>query len=229
MNILYDDHSRAHYRARWIVALALVGVLAVTARAEFQEGEDYITLSVPVETRDSSKIEVVEVFSYGCIHCYNLEPVVTGWRRTVADDVDFRRLPLASQRLMPLATAFFTAEALDVLDRVHMPLFAAIHDLGIDMSRPEYIRRLFVREAGVDEAAFQEVYDSFGVSSRVGQAAGQARNYRIRSTPSMVVNGRYLIEAGRSGFEGMLLVVDHLIDQERAARTAEAAETAAEE
>ena len=62
-----------------------------TGAAEFEEGVDYVTLPVPVETGDPSKIEVVEVFSYACIHCYTLEPLVVGWLRTVPDDVDFRR------------------------------------------------------------------------------------------------------------------------------------------
>ena len=206
-------------RLTHLCAVALVSAVAFTApAAEFEEGVDYIKLDVPVETRDPSRIEVVEVFSYACIHCYRLEPSVTKWRRTVADDVDFRRLPLVTQRLVPYARAFFTAEAMGVLERIHMPMFAAIHEYRIDMSRPDYVRRLFVRDAEVDEDEFLRVYDSFGVQSRVRQADAQGRMYRIQATPSIVVNGRYLTESGRAGMEGMFLVVNHLIDMERAAR-----------
>ena len=200
-------------------AVALVSAVAFTATAaEFEEGVDYIKLPAPVETRNPSKIEVVEVFSYACIHCYRLEPLLTSWRQTVADDVDFRRLPLVTQRLVPYARAFFTAEAMGVLERIHMPIFAAIHEYRIDMSRPDYVRRLFVRDAEVDEDEFLRVYDSFGVQSRVRQADAQGRMYRIQATPSIVVNGRYLTESGRAGMEGMFLVVNHLIDMERAVR-----------
>lgn len=193
--------------------------LALTARgAEFEEGVDYVALPVPVDTRDPTKIEVVEVFSYACIHCYNLEPLVAGWLQTVPDDVDFRRMPLVSQRLIPFAQAFYTAEALGVLERIHMPMFASIHDLGVDMSRRDFIRRLFVRDAEVDEDEFARVFDSFGVRSRVRQADAQGRLYRIMATPSIVVNGRYVTESGRAGMERMFLVVDHLIELERAAR-----------
>ena len=101
--------------------------LALTAHAaEFEEGVDYVALPVPVDTRDPTKIEVVEVFSYACIHCYNLEPLVAGWLRTVPDDVDFRRMPLVSQRLIPFAQAFYTAEAMGVLERIHIPMFRSI-------------------------------------------------------------------------------------------------------
>ena len=217
---------------RWVthlVAVALVSAVAYTApAAEFEEGAHYIKLPVAVETRDPSRIEVVEVFSYACIHCYRLEPLLTSWRQTVADDVDFRRLPLVTQRLVPFAKAFFTAETMGVLERIHMPMFAAIHEYGIDMSRANYVRRLFVRDAEVDEDEFLRVYDSFGVQSRVRQAEAQGRMYRIQATPSIVVNGRYLTESGRAGMEGMFLVVNHLIDLERAARAAAAGDSAAE-
>ena len=200
-------------------AVALLSAVASTATAAaFEEGVDYIKLPVPVETRDPSRIEVVEVFSYACIHCYRLEPSLTSWRQTAADDVDFRRLPLVTPRLVPFARAFFTAETMGVLERVHMPIFAAIHEYGIDMSRPDYVRRLFVRDAEVDEDEFLRVYDSFGVQSRVRQADAQGRMYRIMATPSIVVNGRYLTESGRAGMEGLFVVVNHLIDMERAAR-----------
>ena len=202
-------------------AVALVSTVAFTApAAEFEEGVHYIKLPVPVETREPSKIEVVEVFSYACIHCYRLEPLLTSWRQTVADDVDFRRLPLVTERLVPFAQAFFTAEAMGVLERIHMPMFAAIHEYRMDMTRPDYVRRLFVRDAEVDEDEFLRVYDSFGVQSRVRQADAQGRMYRIMATPSIVVNGRYLTESGRAGMEGMFLVINHLIDLERAARAA---------
>ena len=199
-------------------ALACTLVFATANAAEFEEGVDYVELPVPVETRDPNKIEVVEVFSYACIHCYTLEPMVAAWQQTAPDDVDFYRVPLVSQRLVPLAQAFYAAQTMGVLDRVHMPMFAAIHEYGIDMSRREYVRRLFVRDAGVDEDEFTRIFDSFGVQSRVRQAAAQARMYRILATPSIVVNGRYVTESGRVGLQGMFLVVNHLIERERAAR-----------
>ena len=199
-------------------ALACTLAFATANAAEFTEGVDYVKLPVPVETRDPNKIEVVEVFSYACIHCYNLEPIVAAWHQTVSDDVDFHRLPLVTQRLLPLAQAFFAADTMGVLDRIHMPMFAAIHEYGIDMSRREYVRRLFLRDGGVDEEEFMRVYDSFGVQSRVRQADAKGRMYRIMATPSVVVNGRYVTESGRVGLQGMFAVVNHLIDLERAAR-----------
>lgn len=200
-----------------LVAFAFAGRGGAAAPA-YEAGVHYQKLPVPVETRDPSRLEVVEVFSYACIHCYRLQPVVEAWRQTLPADVAFRRLPLASRRLLPFARAYYTAEAMGVTERIHGPIFAAIHEHGLDMSRPEYLRRLFVREGGVAEADFDATLDSFGVRSRVRQAEAEAQLYRIAATPTIVVNGRYLAEVPMAGSpEAMFLIVNHLLELERAA------------
>lgn len=207
---------------RWLRPLAvfLVACIAATAPgAEYEEGVHYQKLPVAVETRDPDKIEVVEIFSYACIHCYRLEPLLEAWQRTQPDDVDFYRLHLVTRRLQAFAQTFFAAEALGVLERVHQPLFAAIHDYGIDVSRPQYARRLFLREADVDEERFQKAFDSFGVQGRVRQADALARAYKVMATPTLVVNGRYVTETAMAGSpQAMFLVANHLVAKEREAR-----------
>jgi len=195
------------------------------AFSRFAEGVHYHQLAVPVETRDPSKIEVVEVFSYNCPHCYHLEALLTGWLAVQPDDVDFYRLPLATRNLQTLAQGFYTAQAMDVLPQVHLRIFESIHEYGIDMSRPQYLRRLFQDAADVDEEEFMRTFESFGVQTRVRQADNRSRMYRIKGTPAMIVNGRYLSEAAVAGsVEGMLLVVNELIAKEREAMAAKSPE-----
>ena len=217
-----------------LLAVALVASASAAETDEprtvprFAEGTHYTRLPVPVETRDPSKIEVVEVFSYMCPHCYTLERTLAPWLAVQPDDVDFHRIPMAHQGLETLAQAFYTADALNIQSRVHLKIFESIHDYAIDMRRPQYVRRLFVREGGVDEDEFMRTYESFGVMTRVRQADAQTRMYRILGTPSMVVNGRYLVEVSKAGgLHGMLLVVNQLIEMERAAMAS--AETPAED
>ena len=213
---MFSACTRAVARGGVAVLLGVSAVIA--AGAEYREGTHYRQLPIAVETADAGKIEVVEVFSYACIHCYTLEPVLAAWQRTLADDVVLRRLPLVSPRLLPLAQAYFTAEALDVIKAIHLPLFEAIHEHGIDMTQPRYIRRLFEREAQVTEEDFQRTFESFGVRSRVRQADAQARSFRITATPTLVVNGRYIAETSAAGgMQNMLRVVDYLVEQERQA------------
>lgn len=241
-HVSHDRHTRreraappapAVRRSVPLILLLANAVLAFAIPAEetapttFVEGVHYARLPVPVETRDPSRIEVVEVFLYSCVHCYRLEPALQEWPALRQDDVDFLRLPLVSMRsqdMVTFAQAYFAAETLGVLEQVHMPIFVAIHEHGMDMTRPAYLRRLFTNEAQVAEEDFERVFKSFGVRSRVRQADGQSRMYRVHATPTLVVNGRYTIEAVRTT-AGMLRVAEQLIEQERAAmNAAEAAE-----
>lgn len=224
--------GRAAHRNVSLILLLASAFLALAAHAEetapttFVEGVHYARLPVPVETRDPSRIEVVEVFLYSCVHCYRLEPELQEWPALRQDDVDFLRLPLVSMRsqeMVTFAQAYFAAETLGVLEQVHMPIFAAIHEHGMDMTRPAYLRRLFENEAEVAEEDFERVFKSFGVRSRVRQADGQSRMYRVHATPTLVVNGRYTVEAVRTT-TGMLRVAEQLIEQERAAMNAAKAE-----
>ena len=210
--------------SRCLATAVAAAAVAVPAQ-EFRQGEHYFKLPVPVETRDSEKIEVVEVFSYGCVHCYRLEPTLAAWLAAQEDDIDFHRVPMATRSLRTLAQAFYTAQALEVFEQVHMQMFENIHDYGIDMSRPQLIRRMFVTDAGVDEEQFARTFDSFAINTRVRQADAQTRLYRIQGTPTIIVDGRYLVDTvSAGGAEAMLLVVNHLLAEERAARESRAAQ-----
>ena len=81
----------------------------------------------PVATRDSNKIEVVEMFSYGCPHCYEFDPLIKEWSNKQARDIDFWFFPAVWNKSMKLfARAFYTAHHLNIAENIHMPLFKAV-------------------------------------------------------------------------------------------------------
>lgn len=212
-------------RALLVAALFALLTPLVAGAADaprFQEGEHYIRLEQPVRTRNPAKIEVVELFSYGCPHCYSFEKPVEAWLQKQKDDVDFWRSPVIWGELATLqARAYFTARALGVLDRVHTPFFEAVHVHKRALNSREAIRKLFV-EYGVDGAKFDKTFDSFGVDSQINQANARALSYGTQATPELVVAGKYRITGRglRSNAE-MLEVVDFLVEKERAARAAQ--------
>jgi thiol-disulfide isomerase/thioredoxin len=110
------------------MALAMSLALALPAQAqEFIEGEHYDLIAPAIRTTSGDKIEVTEFFAYSCGHCYNFDPVLAKWKSTLPDDVAFRGSPAVWNGLMEVhAKAFYAAEALDVLDKMHIPLFQAI-------------------------------------------------------------------------------------------------------
>lgn len=207
-----------------IALFSLLFALALPAAAAtaYREGEHYERLPIPVDTRDPNKVEVVEVFSYGCIHCKNFQPAVHQWLQTVPEYVDFQRMPAVfSEQWEALAQLYYAVEALGVTDQVHAAIFEAIHDRGVNLIDPELMAELVQREAGIEPKKFHSVYRSFSVRSRVQQASARGRAYRLTGTPSIVVDGTYRVDGRMAGGNAeMLDVVNYLVEQQRSAEQA---------
>jgi protein dithiol oxidoreductase (disulfide-forming) len=207
-----------------LVSLTLTVALPSLGEVAFQEGVHYERLPIPVETRHGDKVEVVEVFSYACVHCMNFQPIVHQWEQQLPEHVDFYRMPATfNDAWRALAQAYYTAEALGVTERVHGPIFAAIHQRGVNLAIRRAWPRSFETEAGISKDQFNQVYNSFSVRSRVQQADARGRAYRLTGTPTLIVDGAFRIDARMAGGNGaMLQVVDHLVAERRAASCAPA-------
>ncbi len=195
------------------------------AAPHYVAGKDYIVLERPVRTLNKDKVEVVEIFWYGCGHCYNFEPLVKQWKKGQPRYVDFHRSPAMWNGLMQThARAFYTAEALGVSDKLHEPLFTTLIVEKKRLANEQEIADLFV-DYGVDREAFHKAYTSFTVNSQVKQADARARSYKIGGTPEIVVNGKYRVTARTAGGQAQMLeVVDFLVEKERAAMKDKGAE-----
>ena len=209
---------------RILVGLAIAVSTGLQAAGEpFEEGTHYDLLPIPVETKSPYAIEVVEVFSYACVHCFRFETPLQPWLETLEEDVDFRRVPAVfnNPTWELFARVYFSAEALRVLDKVHYALFESLHLHGVDLRQPPLLARFFRDVGGVDVQQLLRVFDSFSVKGRVRQAEAQARTYRITSVPTMIVDGTYRVEIS-PGVEGtrVLEVVDFLVEMARAKRRA---------
>ena len=202
--------------------LVLTAMLALTAfgaaAQDYVEGEHYDVIS-PIIRGDDAKIEVTEFFWYGCGHCYNFEPQLSQWKKGVGDDVAVVGSPAMWNGLMEVhAKAFYAAETLGVLDKVHMPLFQAINVDRKRLSSEDEIADLFAAN-GVPAEEFRKAFNSFGVGSQVRQANARARAARIGGTPEMMVAGKYRITTRKAGSQAnMLKIAEYLIEKERSAR-----------
>lgn len=201
-----------------LALLMLVPFFAVSGvnAAQLQEGTTHLAIVPPQPTStEEGKIEVVEIFSYGCSHCHRFESMLERWLKNKPDNVEFVRLPAIFNGTLALyARAFYTAEALGVLDQIHLPFFEAIHLQKRRMNSEEEIAQLFV-ENGVEREKFEKAFRSFAVEAKVRRAAELGKRYGVRATPSMVVNGKYITDPGKTnGFRGMIETVNALVEQE---------------
>jgi len=183
----------------------------------FVAGEHYVVLERPLPTRDSNKIEVVEMFSYGCPHCYELDAPIKEWNKQQSSDVDFWVFPAAWNKPMVLyARAFYTAEELNVAEKIHQPLFTTIVIEQKSIRNESDLADIFAQH-GVDKKTFTEVFNSTAVKTRARHAEERVRLYKPVGVPEIIVNGKYRIDRMRAGgLTEMLAVAEFLVNKERA-------------
>ncbi len=181
----------------------------------FVAGTHYRVLDNPVRTEDSSKVEVVELFWYGCPGCYVFEPFMADWEQSQPEDVDHKRLPAVWNPITEIhAQAYYAAQSLDAMGAVHERFFDEIH-VNRNRLHNEVVIRDFFESCGIAKEDFDRVFNSFSVRTRVRQAQSQMSSYGQAETPSIYVNGKYVVTAGTGGYQQMLEVVDYLIGIER--------------
>jgi len=194
--------------------------VAATVSAQpslYVEGTHYEIIANPVRTADPNKIEISEIFWYGCPHCYAFEPLITSWEEKLPSDVAFVRSPGMWNQTMEIhAQIYYAAEALGVTGKIHDVAFNEIHQRRNYLQTEDAIKDMFVSQ-GVAPADFDKAWKSFSVSSAVKRANTRMRDYGVRGVPSIVVNGKYLVSVGGAvpTQTDMLKIVDFLVQKER--------------
>ena len=207
--------------AAWILALALSG----GAAAQPVPGKDYELIRPAQPTSSGAKVEVIEFFSYACPHCGTLQPRLHSWLKKKPADVEFRRAPVVFQdSWLPFAAAYHAFDAMGLVDKLHYEFFIAIHErqtLEVKVLLRDQ-KPLFdwVAKQGVDRQKFVDVYNSFGVRSRTNRSIELPGNYHVSSTPTLVVDGKYLTTPSMVGYERFFQVLDQVIAMARKERAA---------
>ncbi len=183
------------------------------------ESLGYETLSPAQPTQNQDKIEVIEFFWYGCPHCYSLEPAIEKWLKTKPDNVEFIRQPAIFNSLWGKhAKAYFIAEALGVVDKVHADFFDAIQNKKQKLTTEDQLAKFFVAH-GVDETEFRNTFNSFLVDAKLRQAKAMAPRYGITGVPAIIINGKYKTNGPLAkSQENIIKVMDRLIRKETLAK-----------
>jgi len=167
-------------------------IISGTAFATAELGRDYKLLNPPQPT-DSKKIEVLEFFFYGCSHCFHLHTPLTAWEKTMPKDVELTFVPTIFRDSMePMARTMYALESMGQLDKLHDAIYRAWNEDKIELFDEDSIVD-FVAKHGVDREKFTAAYNSFSMQSQVVRAKQMVRGYRINGTPTLVVDGKYVI------------------------------------
>lgn len=183
---------------RFALALLFFVAMPTWAQALFQEGKNFIRLAKPVPVATGQKIEVLEIFSYACIHCYEMEPHLSRWNAVKPANAELRYVHAAGSATWELfARGFYAAEALKVKDKTHAALFQENFVKRAQLSSAEKIADFYARY-GVDRAKFLATMTSFGVNTKVNRGNAIMRDVGVDSTPAIVVDGKFLLNIDRS-------------------------------
>ena len=183
---------------------------------EYVQGRHYQILDNPTITRNPSKVEVVEVFWFGCNHCYALETYIQPWKKNLPNDVDFWKSHITwNAQAETHARLFYSAKALGIEEKAIPAAFTAIWREGRNLlgnSEVEY----FFKGFGIEKERYLSVSNSFGVNNAVKQANNRMRQWAVTGVPTIIVNGKYKVSGTREiGTSKLLDVVDFLIEKER--------------
>lgn len=219
MNILFSLKMNKVNYCYIAVALSLVLFSASALRAEpsgnYREGAHYFKIPSEESVRlsASKKVKVVEVFWYGCAHCFNFLVPLEAWHDKNKDTVTLTLLPVIwdSKDTKKHARIFYTAQALGVLDELHKGIFEYLLVARKNFGNVNAIEKFFTN-AGVSGVDFQRVWNSFLVKHALKRADEATIHYAVRGTPSMIINDEYRVTpSGSLGLNEVLNIVDFLV------------------
>ena len=189
------------------------------AEARFVAGQHYQVLDPAQPTRVApGKVEVAEIFWYGCPHCYRLSPYIQAWKKTRPDAAELVQVPaVLSPRWHAHARLFYATMALGIHEQAHEQVFRQIHAHRNPLADLEQMTE-FLGRFGVSEEDARTTLTSFAVEAEVRMADARVRGYRLTGVPAVVINGKYVTRVDAAGgFDALLDLINHLVELEAAA------------
>ena len=185
---------------RLLSALMLLASFNVLA-ADPQLGKDFDKTLQAIPTDSPNKIEVTEVFWYGCIHCYHMDPILNAWVKKLPADVAFKRVPgLPQPAWAPMAKAFYAMEDLKLSDKLHTALFDAINkDKTLNPTDEAAAIDWMTKKSGLDKSKVEASFKSFSMNNKLNQAAQFFRASGATGVPSFIINGQFITSSTMAG------------------------------
>lgn len=205
-----------------VIIMCLIVGLSLTAHAgngdddigPFVEGDAFVTLDAPQRYSDEGKVELVEVFSYACIHCANFAPYMQELMESLPEDVAVHLVPASFSRdWEPFARAYYAAQKLGVAERTHMALFDAKFNENYALNSLNDLANFYARH-GVDKEKFLAAANADDVTQTMQQDTKLAMRWGIDATPTIVVAGKYRSQNVKT-YQELAQLARYLIDKER--------------
>lgn len=193
---------------------------AAPAAVAAEAGKNYFLIEPPEPTASGDKVEVLEVFSYACVHCAHFQPYADEIKSKLPAYAQFSYMPaIFNDAWEAFARGFYTAQSLGLLDKTHQAMFDAVHRDHRQFGSFDDIAK-FYGEHGADVEKFKQIATSFEIESKLTRSRTFVPKYGVDGTPTIIINGKYrLTGASAGGYPQMVALVDLLVKKEHAAMT----------
>jgi protein dithiol oxidoreductase (disulfide-forming) len=183
------------------------------SNARFVAGQHYRVLNPAQPTNvPPGKVEVTDVFWYGCGGCFVMYPYLQTWKASKPEAAEYVYLPATlNPGWQPQARLFFATKALGLVDQTHSAIFREMHVNRNPLNTLDQMVK-FLGDFGVSEADARDALTSFSVDAELRAADVRARRFQLSFVPAIVVNGKYVIGVEQAGGpEAVLEVINYLV------------------
>ncbi|MFM1865396.1 MAG: thiol:disulfide interchange protein DsbA/DsbL [Methylophilaceae bacterium] len=183
------------------VFLCLILISNLVSAVDPQLNVNFKPTNEKIENESLDKIEVVEMFWYGCIHCFQFEPAINKWKANLPKDVVFKRVPAVPRRdWIPMARTYYAMESLGIVDDFHGKLFDAIHkDKTLNPGDESAAIQWIATNAKLDTDKVKSAFKSFSMEAKLKKANQMFRSAGATGVPTLIINGSYLTSSTMAG------------------------------
>lgn len=177
---------------------------------------DYVVLDKPIPQLHKDKVEVLEFFSYSCIHCSHLEPYMLKEMKSFAPDTYLRPVHVVwdDDVYYNLARVAAAVNSTNMKLQADPLIFDAIFNKHIELWRPEVFNKWAVQQTAFDGQKLVKSYNSLENAAAATSMRKMGEKYNILSTPTVIVGGKYELKFPQ-GFAAGMKTLNELIEKVR--------------
>ena len=183
-----------------------------------EPGVNFKAIEPSIATDSADKIEVVELFWYGCIHCYHMDPYLDKWADKLPKDVVFKRVPaIPRKNWAPAAKAYYALETLGLEKKLHEKLFDAIHkEKSVNPDDQADLTKWVAVNGKLDTAEVDAAFNSFSMNAKLSNSFNMFKAAGATGVPSIIIDGRYMTSSTMAGGEQNTIdLMNYIIDNVR--------------
>ena len=186
-----------------LILIILIAFSTLAIAVQPQPGVNFKPTKEIIPTESKNKIEVVELFWYGCVHCYNMDPYLDKWADNLPKDVTFKRVPAIPRKdWVESAKAFYALESLGLINKLHEKLFDAIHkEKQFKHNDTKALINWITNTGKLDKKNVEAAFNSFSMKSKLSRSFKIFKAAGATGVPTMIIDGKYFTSSTMAGGE----------------------------